>query len=225
MNWIRWTPAVRITLLYVVFGFLWIIWSDWLLTLWISDFSGMRMAQIYKGGFFVTVTGTMLFFLIRSSLRKIEETKSSYTLKLQESERQLSTLMGNLPGMAFRCRNDKYWTMLFVSKGCEALTGYSVEELTNSHVLSYARIIHPEDRRKVLDLVSKKVDSKLHYQITYRIITKSDDIKWVKENAVGVFDEDDKLLFIEGLIIDVTHQHENEVTIQRQLDELGRLKK
>ena len=213
MNSNRWTPAVRITLLYVVFGFLWVIWSDWLLTLWISDFYVMRIAQMHKGWFFVAVTGIMLFFLIRSSLRKIEETKTSYTLKIQESERQLSTLIANLPGMAFRCRNDKYWTMLFVSKGCEALTGFTVDELTNSHVLSYARIIHPEDRRMVMDLVSKKVDSKLHYQMTYRIITKSDEIKWVKENAVGVFDEHDKLLFIEGLIIDITLQHENELTI------------
>ncbi len=223
MNWNNMSPAIRITLLYVFFGFLWIIWSDWLLTIWISDVVIMRIAQTHKGWFFIAVTGLMFFFLIRSIIRSNEETRTSYTQALQESERKLSTLMANMPGMAFRCQNDKYWTMLFVSKGCEELTGYTVEELTNSHVLSYARIIHPEDRRKVLDLVAKKIDIRLHYQLAYRIITKSGVVKWVKENAVGVFDANDTLMFIEGLVIDITLQKESEITIQRQLGELEQI--
>ena len=36
---------------------------------------------------------------------------------LKESERVLSTLMNQLPGMAYRCELDDKWTMRFVSKG------------------------------------------------------------------------------------------------------------
>jgi PAS domain-containing protein len=33
------------------------------------------------------------------------------TAALQESQRMLATLMDNLPGMAYRCHNDRRWTM------------------------------------------------------------------------------------------------------------------
>jgi PAS domain S-box-containing protein len=44
---------------------------------------------------------------------------------LREQELQTRTLIANLPGVAFRCRNDVQWSMLFVSDGIEALTGWS----------------------------------------------------------------------------------------------------
>jgi len=36
---------------------------------------------------------------------------------LRESERKMFTLLGNLPGIAYRCRNDRDWTMEFISEG------------------------------------------------------------------------------------------------------------
>ena len=65
--------------------------------------------------------------------------------ELQERERTLSTLLGNLPGMAYRCENDRHWTMRFVSAGCEDLTGYPPEALLDNAELSYADLIWQDD--------------------------------------------------------------------------------
>ena len=53
---------------------------------------------------------------------------------LRENERRLATLLSNLPGMAYRCKNDRDWTMEVVSDGCEALTGYKASDLSLIHI-------------------------------------------------------------------------------------------
>ncbi|HEV3021319.1 MAG TPA: hypothetical protein VGX76_02585, partial [Pirellulales bacterium] len=45
--------------------------------------------------------------------------------ELRERERQLDSLMGHLPGLAYRALADERWTCLFVSKGIEDVTGYT----------------------------------------------------------------------------------------------------
>ena len=50
---------------------------------------------------------------------------------LRERERQLDSLMGHLPGLAYRALADDHWTALFASKGVEELTGYLSDEFTS----------------------------------------------------------------------------------------------
>ena len=64
---------------------------------------------------------------------------------LHESQRAFSTLISNLPGLAYRCRNDPDWTTEFVSDGARQLTGYPAEDFT-SHRVAYNDLIHPADR-------------------------------------------------------------------------------
>ncbi len=65
---------------------------------------------------------------------------------LAERERTLSTLMGNLPGMAFRCAMDEHWTLEFVSAGCEELTGYAPEQLLYNSASSFEEMVEPARR-------------------------------------------------------------------------------
>lgn len=64
--------------------------------------------------------------------------------ELKESERSKAVLLSHLPGLAYRCKFDASWTMLYVSAGCFKLTGYQPEALLNNRDLSYKDIIAPE---------------------------------------------------------------------------------
>ena len=70
--------------------------------------------------------------------------------EMRENQRALLTLMSNLPGMAYRCKSNRDWTMEFVSEGCLKLTGYPAADLIGSHALAYTTLIHPADREAVL---------------------------------------------------------------------------
>lgn len=135
--------------------------------------------------------------------RDISETLQQQKL-LDESKRQLSTLISNLNGMVYKCINDENWTMIFVSLGSIDLTGYKPGELIDNKVLSYNELIHPEDRTIVRDEIQKAISERSRFHIEYRIITKGGKIKWVAEQGIGLYSEDGSLEYLEGFISDIT---------------------
>jgi PAS domain S-box-containing protein len=123
---------------------------------------------------------------------------------LQESQRRLETLVGNLPGMAYRCQNDANWTMTYVSDGCESITGYRREELENNHAVAFGDLVHPDDRDWLWDKCQASLAARTPCQNEYRIKDKDGRQHWISERASGLYDADGRLLFIDGFVQDVT---------------------
>ncbi|MCJ7806536.1 MAG: PAS domain S-box protein, partial [Clostridia bacterium] len=134
--------------------------------------------------------------------------KSQSEKALQERESQLNTLLNNTPGMIYRCLNDNNWTMEFISNGCYELTGYHPVELINNNVLSYNDLILPEYRDELWIKWQTILAKKQKFEGEYRITTATGDIKWVWERGNGVFGDQDKLLFLEGYITDITERNQ-----------------
>ena len=142
---------------------------------------------------------------------------------LSERERELLTLLGNLPGMAYRCRNDLDWTMEFVSHGCLELTGYGAHELQQSQGVPYAGLIHPDDRQGVWDAVQASLERREHFLLEYRILPRGGGEKWVWEKGCGVFAPDGELTSLEGFIIDITAQRLFGETLRESEEKYRRL--
>ena len=133
---------------------------------------------------------------------------------LQESQRVLSTLMSNLPGIAYRCHNDRDWTLEFVSEGCFNLTGYHPAELIKKRKISLNDITDPDDRDRVWHEVQAALQENRPYQLEYRITTATGDQKWVWEQGRGVFSDAGELLALEGFITDITERKRASEEIQ-----------
>jgi PAS domain S-box-containing protein len=126
--------------------------------------------------------------------------------ELRESQRALSTLMSNLPGMAYRSHDDRDRTIEFVSEGCFGLTGYQPSELAGNQRASYGELIHPADRESVWNEIRTALQEHQPFQITYRIRTAAGEEKWAWEQGRGVFSPTGDLIALEGYVIDATEQ-------------------
>lgn len=132
-----------------------------------------------------------------------------------ESRRKLETLMSNLPGMAYRCGHDAYWTMEFVSEGCTELTGYKPIQIINNKEIAFVDLIHPDDYGRVSKNVQKACDAHRPYKFDYRLLTLGGEEKWVWEQGQGIFSSTGELQALEGFIIDITDKKRAESALNR----------
>ncbi|MBU1986347.1 MAG: PAS domain S-box protein, partial [Proteobacteria bacterium] len=138
-------------------------------------------------------------------LHNISERKQAEQA-LQESEERYRTLVNNLPGVAYRCLNDEHWTMVFFSAGIERMTGYPATDFIDNAVRSYTSIIYPEDCGLVDRAVQEGVNVHKPFEMEYRLLRADNTMLWVYERGQGIFDAAGKLLWLDGVIIDISEQ-------------------
>jgi PAS domain S-box-containing protein len=114
--------------------------------------------------------------------------------------------------------------MEFVSDGIETLTGYSPGAFTVRPRLSFAGLIHPDDREGVEKAVQDTASSGARFQVKYRIRCANGAIRWVWEqgSTVAGDGDGDGHAMLEGFITDITRMHEAETLIQEQASFLQR---
>lgn len=159
-----------------------------------------------------------LFYAYYTQTLKNEQRLSAY---ISESEQRMSALLSNLPGMAYRCRNDRNWTMQYVSDGCLRLTGYTREQLLQNTLISYNDIILKSYREEIWTTWQVKLNRHETVEMEYEIQTKDGKTKWVWEQGRGVYDHQDRVIAIEGLIIDISERVENNRIRQLVQDKLS----
>jgi len=125
--------------------------------------------------------------------------------KVKESEQRFRNLAFNVPGVIYLCENDKQYSMIFVNDQVEDLTGYSRKDFLNQKV-NFADLMHTDDYIKVKTEIDEAIKQKKAFQVEYRLYDKMGAMHWVLENGVGIFDEEDNLLHLEGYISDVTEK-------------------
>jgi PAS domain S-box-containing protein len=137
--------------------------------------------------------------------------------KLAEQKRMFSTLIANLPGLAYRCENERGWPMSFVSEGCRDLTGYDPSAIENGRVSWGEDIIHPDDRDHVWDTVQSAVGNRDPFEVTYRIHDADGAVRHVWEQGRAVY-SNGEVEALEGFITDTTDQRERQRRLEAIFD-------
>ena len=138
----------------------------------------------------------------------------------ERDRRRLETLIGNLPGFVYRCRNAPEWPMEFVRGESEPITGYTTAELASDAVVWGEDVIHPDDRERAWEVVQAAIDADDEFEITYRIRTRDDELRWMWERGCLVESTVEGTAVLEGFITDVTERKEYEAELERRNKEL-----
>ena len=146
-------------------------------------------------------------------IRDVTERKGAEEA-LRIGEERFRTLVGNIPGVVYRCTCDPAWTMEYLSGGIQDLCGYPASDFTGNHVRSYAGMIHPDDRASIERIVLSAVEERRPYAMEYRVISADGSEKWVYEKGQAVFDGSHTVCWLDGVILDVTEQKRAEAALQ-----------
>jgi PAS domain S-box-containing protein len=138
---------------------------------------------------------------------------------LYQAEVKYQSLVEQISAVVFLDQADADQTTLYMSPRIKELTGYTVEEW-NADPDLWMNSILPEDRERVADHDRRSTESHSRFLEEYRFIRRDGRMIWVKEDTSLIRDADGNPLYWQGILLDVTKEKEDEVSLQRQLEEL-----
>ncbi|MEL0649043.1 MHYT domain-containing protein [Pseudoalteromonas agarivorans] len=133
---------------------------------------------------------------------------------LEEKEQKYRSLIDNMPGVAFRCKFDDNWTMLFISPNISELTGYNPNEFTE-HCIEFNDLVLKADQKHIVDEVTQAVETKSQYSIEYRIRHRNGKILWLLDKGSIDFDSQSNPKWIDGVLVDITERKEYEENLEQ----------
>ncbi|MEM6523729.1 MAG: PAS domain-containing protein [Bacteroidota bacterium] len=134
---------------------------------------------------------------------------------LQEQKQLLSSLMSNLPGMAYRLDVENDYQATFVSEGSSQLLNISQEEIIKNGISPWDLIL-PEYHDTVRSFSERHIANRTGGEQILPVKSKTGDVKWVLDRF-RVVDIAGKPM-IDGLLIDITDKLESEQRLQLAIE-------
>jgi PAS domain S-box-containing protein len=127
---------------------------------------------------------------------------------LHESEERYGRLSKNLQVVLYAAFPDKLTSKFFVSEQIEALTGYAATQFRSEAGLFF-RIIHPRDHDRVAHEILRAIEGQTRIDLEYRIITRDEQIRWIRDKASPINTEHKAIRF-EGILEDITEREKTD---------------
>lgn len=137
---------------------------------------------------------------------------------MRDSKHLLRTVTSSLPLFLYRCRNDTDWTTLFKTEGCLLVTGYKVSDFVSGNI-RFGALIHEAHRDAIWKKWQDALKAKVPVELDYPIQHADGSERWLWERGHGVYSDDGTLLYIEGLVVDITDRKHAEQERDRLLAE------
>ena len=140
--------------------------------------------------------------------------------RLREAEARYRSLIEQLPVAVYVDAVDDVSTALYLSPQYQQLTGYSPEERLAEPDL-WTRMLHPDDRERVLELSSRSNETGEDFDCEYRLVAKDGSVVWVRDHAVMIAGTDGSPAVWQGVLSDITEGKRTAIALDRRDRILG----
>jgi len=130
-------------------------------------------------------------------------------LSPDEVARRYRTLIEQLPLVVYLDEVDSISSNIFTSRQIEPILGYSVEEWATDPEL-FTRLLHPEDRERVLAAHVRTHERHEPLSLECRLISRDGSVVHLRDEGVVVVDDRGKPLYLQGYLLNITREREAE---------------
>jgi diguanylate cyclase (GGDEF)-like protein/PAS domain S-box-containing protein len=149
--------------------------------------------------------------------RDITERKEAEE-RLREAEGRYRTLVETIPAMTYIQEiKDGPSATIYVSPQVEDIVGYTPEECTATPDL-WKRILHPEDRDRVLAEDRHSHETGKPFAMEYRQFARDGAVVWLRDEAMLVKDREGEPLYWLGVQVDISERKRAEEALKEAED-------
>ncbi|MDI6402102.1 PAS domain-containing protein, partial [Balneolaceae bacterium ANBcel3] len=141
---------VGITLVYVLVGGLWILFSDRLLEYYVTDPELYARFQTVKGWFYVVMTGLLLFFLIRMYSHYLNTLRKEF----RKTFEQYKTLLGH--ALQVIVQVDDHGRFIYRNELVNEILGVEPDDL--EHIKDLEKLLHPDNAGVLEEIQNHWID-------------------------------------------------------------------
>jgi diguanylate cyclase (GGDEF)-like protein/PAS domain S-box-containing protein len=135
--------------------------------------------------------------------------------RLREAEERYRTLVETVPAMTYIQEIGEGMSVtIYVSPQVEDVVGYTPEECTSTPDL-WAKILHPEDKERVLAEDRRTNETGEPFAVEYRQFAKDGAVVWLRDEATLVRDEEGEPQYWLGVQIDITERKRAEEALEK----------
>jgi PAS domain S-box-containing protein len=135
----------------------------------------------------------------------------------------LRALIEHVPVTVYIDRLDETGSNVYTSPRLESELGYTVEEWISDKEL-YAKVLHPEDRERILAEYRRARDTDEPFRAEYRMIARDGTVHWFHDEAAVIRDETGRPAYFHGFLLDITEQRQLAEALRGSEEELRRQK-
>jgi PAS domain S-box-containing protein len=149
----------------------------------------------------------------QSFIEDISPERFAYT-QAERSEARYRSLVERLPVVVYVDSDEQRPRSLYVSPNSLEMLGYAPGDYLADSDLWFSSM-HPDDLERVRETWADSIQTKSPFHEEYRDLKPDGTVVWVRDHSIPVLNEEGEPLFWQGVLLDITAEHEAAVMLDR----------